>query len=119
MIKLFTSLALLLLLISCNKETIPTPQATANPPFVPNVIVLGQGQDCGTTYLIKFNNNAVGIPANSYNNIFYALNLPSQYKVDNLPLKITFRLPTNSEIPACTAMGTAFPQLFIETATNQ
>lgn len=87
--------------------------------LVTNAIVLNKGLDCNNAYLIKFNNNVANIPVNSTNNIFYEINLPNQYKVDNLPIYVTFRLPTNSEIMNCTALGIAYPQIYIETATNQ
>ena len=104
-------------IISCSKNE--DNQNTTTPTFVANATVVNQGIDCGNAYLIKFNNGVAGVPPNSTNNVFYEINLPSQYKVVNLPIFVTFRLPTNSEIMNCTAQGIAYPQIYIETATNQ
>lgn len=102
---------------SCSKND--DNQNSTSAPLETNATVLSRGQDCNNAYLIKFNNNVVGVPTNSTNNVFYEINLPNQYKVDNLPLNVTFRLPTNSEIMNCTTQGIAYPQIYIETATNQ
>lgn len=88
-------------------------------PLVTNAIVLNKGLDCNNSYLIKFNNDVTDIPVNSTNNVFYEINLPNQYKVNNLPVYVTYRLPTNSEIMNCTNQGITYPQIYIETATNQ
>lgn len=108
---------LILSTFSCSKSN--ENESTAVVPLVTNATVLSKGQDCNNAYLIKFNNNVTGIPTNSTNNEFYEINLPNQYKVDNLPLNVTFRLPTNSEIMNCTTQGITYPQIYIETATNQ
>lgn len=106
-----------LIAVSCDKND--DNQNNSVTPLVTNATILSKGLDCNNAYLIKFNNNVIGVPANSTNNVFYEINLPNQYKVDNLPLNVTFRLPTNSEIMNCTAQGIAYPQIYIETATNQ
>lgn len=113
---IFISLVILIT-FSCSKNDDNQNNAVA--PLVTNATVMSRGLDCGNAYLIKFNNNVVGLPANTTNNVFYEINLPNQYKVDNLALNVTFRLPTNSEIMNCTAQGIAYPQIYIETATNQ
>ncbi|GEC78590.1 hypothetical protein [Flavobacterium aquatile] len=100
-------------IISCSKNENPTP------PFFANATVVNQGVDCGNAYLIKFNNGVANVPANSTNNVFYEINLPNQYKVNNLPVYVTFRLPTDSEIMNCTSLDIAYPQIYIETATAQ
>ncbi len=108
---------LVLLTFSCSKNN--ENESTVVVPLVTNATILSRGQDCNNAYLIKFNNNVIGIPTNSTNNVFYEINLPNQYKVDNLPLNVTFRLPSNSEMMNCTTQGIAYPQIYIETATNQ
>jgi hypothetical protein len=79
-----------------------------------NATVIGVGLDCGNSYLIKFNENAIGVPTNTSENIFYEINLPSQFKVNGLKINVAFRQPTNNEIMVCTAQDYAFPQIFIE-----
>ena len=104
----------ILLLFSCSKKENKIPED-----FVSNATILNRGIDCNNSYLIKFNDGVKGIPTNSTNNVFYEINLPNQYKINNLPLNVTFRLPTNEEIMNCTTQGIAYPQIYIETATNQ
>ena len=106
-----------LLAVSCSNND--DNQNNTVTPLVTNATVLSRGLDCNNAYLIKFNNNVTGIPANSTNNVFYEINLPTQYKVNNLPINVTFRLPTNLELMNCTTQGIAYPQIYIETATNQ
>ena len=79
-----------------------------------NAKVLRVGMDCGNTYLIKFINNSNNIPQNTTQNTFYAINLPEQYKVENLEVNINFRLPNENEIMNCTSEDIAYPQIYIE-----
>ena len=110
-------------MFSCNKNdddsAIPIVPITPVVPFTPNATVLNQGFGCGNSYLIKFNNNANGVPVNSTENVFNEINLPNQFKVNNLPIFVTFRLPTNDEFMNCSTQGITYPQIYIETATNQ
>ena len=108
---------LVILLVGCSKKE--ESNIMVNNTFTPNAIVLGRGGDCGNSYLIKLNNNISGIPPNSTNNVFYEVNLPNQFKLVNLPVNVTFRLPTNSEKMVCTTMGPYYPEIFIETVSNQ
>lgn len=114
-----TLILLVLIFFTCSCNNNDDDKNNTIVPLITNSIVLGQGLDCNNAYLIKFNNNVSGIPVNSTNNVFYEINLPNQYKVVNLPLYVTFRLPTDSEIMNCTSQGVAYPQIYIETATNQ
>lgn len=113
--KKLIALTLILLSFGCSKNTENDDQKLE--PLFTNAKVLGKGQDCSNAYLIKLNNNFVGIPPNTTNNVFYEINLPSQYKVDNLAINVTFRLPTNTEKMVCTALGIAYPEIYIQTAT--
>ena len=92
-----------MLLSSCNKESV-----TAS-----NTKVLSRGMDCGDTFLIQFNDGVAGVPANNYDNIFYADNLPEAFKVENTTIHVSFRVPTDSETMACTAQGIAYPHIYI------
>lgn len=62
-----------------------------------NVTVIGVGSDCGNSYLIKLEKNAIGVPTNTSQNIFYEINLPSQCKVNGLKINVTFRQPTKTK----------------------
>ena len=113
---LFLSM-LLILTVSCSKNEESISRADAA--FTANAIVLSRGGDCGNSYLIKLNDNISGIPLNFTNNVFYEVNLPNQFKMANLPVNVTFRLPANSEKMVCTTMGLYYPEIFIETASIQ
>lgn len=81
--------------------------------LINNAKVLRVGMDCGNTYLIKFNNDYSNIPQNTTENTFYAINLPEQYKVENLEIFINFRLPNENEIMNCTTEDIAYPQIYV------
>ncbi|NDP26597.1 MAG: hypothetical protein GZ087_04095 [Flavobacterium sp.] len=98
---LFFSL-MVLFLFSCNNDE-------RNNNF--NATVIGAGE---CSYLIKFDDNVIDVPTNTSQNIFYEINLPNQFKVNNLRINISFRQPTNNEIMACTTRDYAYPQIFIE-----
>ncbi|PCI31561.1 MAG: hypothetical protein COB60_11275 [Flavobacteriaceae bacterium] len=78
-----------------------------------NVTVIGKGLDCGETFLIKFNDNIDGLIDNSFDNVFYAINLYDEYKIESLQIKVTFREPLVEELLSCTTFGPAYPQIFI------
>ena len=95
-------------LISCQKEEVkeqPAPE--------PNAIILGQGMDCGDSYLIKFNDNVQGLPTPNLNNTYYTIDLPQSYKVDSLEVYVEYRMPQGNEGMACSAMGPSFTQIVI------
>lgn len=94
-------------ILACDKDE----NDTKEKPF--NAVVLEKGLDCGNSYLIEFNDNVSGLPENSSGNIFYEINLPESYKVDNNQINVEFRLPENDEFMACTALGIAYPQIYI------
>ncbi len=100
------------LFFGCKKESNLKNDST------PNAKVLYKGPDCGNTFLIRFNENANNVPQNVTDSIFYGINLPSQYQIENLDINIDFRLPTNDEILSCTSQGIAYPQIFITNVNN-
>lgn len=107
----YTTLLMMLLattftFIACNNDD------TTNVNTV-NATILYKGADCNDTFLIKFNNNTNNVPTNTTENIFYAINLPNQYKINNLQVNVTFRLPYENEIMNCTTVGITYPQIYI------
>lgn len=76
-------------------------------------MVIGKGLDCGNSYLIKFNDDFSGIPENSFDNTFYEINLPDEFKIDGKSVYIEFRDPKDEEIMGCTTMGPSYYQIFI------
>jgi hypothetical protein len=79
-----------------------------------NAKVLRVGMDCGDTYLVKFFDGYSNIPQNTAQNTFYAINLPEEYKIENLEIHINYRLPNENEILNCTSEDIAYPQIYIE-----
>jgi hypothetical protein len=79
-----------------------------------NAKVLRVGMDCGNTYLVKFFDSYSNIPQNTAQNTFYAINLPEEYKIENLEIHINYRLPNENEILNCTSEDIAYPQIYIE-----
>ncbi len=100
----------LFLSLSCNNSDDENTQNNTTS----NAKVLYKGGDCGNNFVIQFNNNAVNVPTNTTNNIFYEINLPNQYRVNNLDINVTFRQPNNNEIMSCTTQGISYPQIYIE-----
>ena len=76
-----------------------------------NAKVLGKGLDCGNSFLIQFDENVVGLP--SPYKVYYEINLPEKYKIDNERISVKFRVPDNDEIMVCTMMGPTYPQIYI------
>ena len=114
--KIFVFIGFTFAILGCNKEESVQPNPI--PSLVSNATVMYRGLDCGNSYLIKFNANVTGVPQNFTDNVFYEINLPNQYKVNGLPLNVTFRQPSNNELMNCSSLGLAYPQIFIETATE-
>jgi hypothetical protein len=96
--------------LSCNNDNDTATQNTT--PF--NAKVLYKGADCGNNFVIQFNSNAINVPTNTTDNIFYEVNLPNQYRVENLDINVTFRQTTDTETMSCTTQGIAYPQIYIE-----
>jgi len=75
--------------------------------------VIEKGIDCGNSFLLQFDSNAVGLPINYFDNIFYEINLPAEFKVAGKQINVTFREPVNDEIMVCTMAGPGYPQIYI------
>lgn len=78
-----------------------------------NATVLGKGMDCGETYLIEFDDDVSELPENSFDNVYYAINLPEEYKIEGKEIYVEFRQPENDETMDCTFLGPTFPQIYI------
>lgn len=103
-----TILTVLISLTSCEKVE---PQLTEQNTF--NAVVKSKGLDCGNTFLIEFNEDVQNLPNNTMDNIYYAINLPDEYKVEGTEINVVFRQPEDEEYIACTTMGTTYPQIYI------
>ena len=101
----FVVIGLLFILISCSKN-----DANRN---TFNAKVIGKGIDCGNSYLLKFNDDVFGLPENVFDNVFYEINLPEEFKVDGKEIYVEFREPDNDEIMVCTMAGPGYPQVVI------
>jgi hypothetical protein len=73
--------------------------------------VIGKGIDCGDTFLIDLRN--LSDDSEFENSIYYAFNLPSEFKVADLEIKLNCRLPNINEAVACTHLGPDFPHLIV------
>jgi hypothetical protein len=83
-----------------------------------NAKVLHLGLDCGDAFLIQFNSTAADVPVNSTNNIFYEIDLPNRFKVNNMDINVTFRTAAASEAMLCTTQDIAYKQVIITTTSN-
>ncbi len=98
-------IGLILVLVGCDKKQ--------NDNF--NAKVVGVGLDCGDAYLIRFYDNVENVPNNDTENVFYAINLPDEYKKKDLEINIIkFREPTANEMMNCMTQGITYPQIYIE-----
>lgn len=92
---------------SCKKDK-------ANSGFL--ATVLGKGGDCNTD-MIQFDNSVTGLPGNTYNGVYYSINLPSAINVVGQKIKVEFRLPdSKTEALICTTLGPAYPAIVITKA---
>ena len=100
-------IGLTFIFISCNKNENESDENSFN------ATVLGKGLDCGNSYLIKFNNDISGLPQNTFDNTYYEINLPEEYKIEGKQIYVEFREPENGELMICTTMGIGYPQIYI------
>jgi len=100
-------IGLTLIFISCNKNENETNEKSFN------ATVQGKGLDCGNSFLIKFDKNVSGLPENSFDNTFYEINLPEEFKVEGKKVYVEFRELENDEMITCTTMGIGYPQIYI------
>jgi hypothetical protein len=78
-----------------------------------NATIIGVGTYCGGRFLIQFDKPVKGISQNISSNICYEVNLSNQYKVPGKRIGLEYRAPKPEEDMACTAMGPAYPHIFI------
>jgi len=78
-----------------------------------NSTVISIGVDCGDSYLIKFNEDISGPPENSFDNTFYEINLPDEFKIEGKKIYVEFREPEDEELMVCTTMGLGYAQIYI------
>ena len=92
-----------IVLINCDEDKVIDYQFEAT--------VLGQGIDCGETYLINLTNisGITEITGGTY----YADNLPSDLKIIGINIVLNCRLPNDEEVYACTDMGPSYPHVFV------
>ena len=88
---------------SCEKETEIDYQFKAT--------VLGQGMDCGDTYLILLTN--LSGDSTIINSTYYADNLSQDLKIDGLEIFLNCRYLKNNEMSVCTTYGIGFPHVFV------
>lgn len=100
-------IGLTFIFISCNKNEKETNENSVN------ATVIGKGLDCGNAFLIKFNNDISGLPENSFDNTFYEINLPDEFKIEGKKIYVEFREPKDGELMICTTMGIGYPQIYI------
>jgi hypothetical protein len=83
--------------------------------------VLGKGMDCGGTYLINLMKGdrekifqILKMESDAWFPTYYALNLPNEFKIEELQVRIKFRRPTPDEDVFCTCMGPGFGHIWIK-----
>ena len=108
----------ILVAFSCNIDDDAPTNNTPPPEPLFNAKVLRVGIDCGDAFLIQFNENAQNIPVNSGGNIFHEINLPQEYRIDDLEIYVIFREPVVNEIFACSDIGPYYPLIYIESVID-
>ena len=83
-----------------------------------NAVVVGKGLDCGNAFLIRFNDDVPGLPENTFENIYYEVNLPEAYKVEGKQLYVEFRnIDIDKDKPIiCTHLGPGYPFIYVLSA---
>jgi hypothetical protein len=82
--------------------------------------VIGKGMDCGDTFLVKFQEedetrvNKYLEHSNAYFPVFYANNLPEEFKQEGWALKITLHKCQSEDFQACTAWGPGYGHICFE-----
>jgi len=104
-------ISLIGLFIACETDE-PTPEP------ITNALVLGIGYDCGDSFLIQFDEDVPDVPENSWDNIFYEINLPEEYKVADERIYCEFRLPIDEGM-FCSHWGPGYPQIYITSASSE
>ena len=102
---IFTWIILSLLVFSCSDKE----ETEASH----NAEIIGEGMDCGDYYLIKFEEDVADLPNNSFDNTFYEIGLPEEFKTPGKKVQVEFREPTPEERMICTTQGPSYPQIVI------
>jgi len=106
-------LAGLLIAVACEKNSTEPDRDTTNH-F--EVKVIGEGLDCGNTYLIEFQDKLeemYQIVGSEYWNTCYADSLPEEFKQENLVIFVKIRKPNQDEIYPCTRLGPTYPHVIV------
>ncbi len=86
-----------------------------------NAEVLGMGIDCGDTFLINLMEGdrekifqILKIERDAWFPTYYAFNLPNEFKIEGLQVRVKFRRLTPDEDVPCTFMGPTFGHIWIK-----
>lgn len=86
-----------------------------------NAEVLGTGMDCGGIFLINFMEGdkekilqILGLENDAWFPTYDALNLPNEFKINGLPVRVKCRKPKRDEIEYRTANGPGYRQIWIK-----
>ncbi len=104
-------IAILFLVISCEKEEINSDEF--------HVLVKGQGMDCGDLFVIEFSDQLdklYQVTGQEGWQICYAYGLEEKFKVRGKELLVKIRKPANDELYACTCWGPGYPWVTIVSA---
>ena len=109
---LFISIFFLIGSVGCEKQELENEWFNAE--------VLGTGMDCGSIHLINFMEGdrekifQILGKEDAFFPTYYALNLPNEFKIEGLQVRIKFRRPTPDEDVGCTTMGPGFGHIWIK-----
>lgn len=81
-----------------------------------NAIVLQNGINCTNSYVVHFKEGVQGLPENYFDNSFYEINLPDNFKEHNKEVYLTFRTPQLEETIVCPTLLQNYPQIYILSA---
>lgn len=73
--------------------------------------VLSMGLDCGDTFTISLEN--LDSDSDFEDGIYYADNLPAEYKEEGVLIYLNCREPNEEEVYACTTLGPAYPHIVV------
>ena len=86
-----------LLLISCDNEEVESQWV--------DVTVISEAVDCRENWIIRYENP---VPEEGLER-FQEIGLPSEYKIEDLELRLKIRDPRNEEMFPCTTAGISYP----------
>jgi hypothetical protein len=73
--------------------------------------VLSMGLDCGDTFTISLEN--LDSDSDIEDGIYYADNLPAEYKEEGVLIYLNCREPNEEEVYACTTLGPSYPHIIV------